>query len=342
MEVRSAEAAGISLYWPCALAFASSIAHAPVHCDSVVVCDAGIVLSLRVLESWPLSSLARVSFAIIIRMKWIQALLALLILCFPAKAAEDRVFIWTVVPQFSPTIVHRDWIPLLDALQQRTGYRFKLVPSDSFEFFEGGLLLGKFDFAYANPYQTLLAHRAQGYIPLVRDEQRRLTGILVVRKDSPLQRVDELAGQKIALAALNAFAVSLYMRALLTEKEGISFEPLYVGTHSNAYRQVLLGRTAACGGIYRTMNKESAAVRDNLRVIYEIPSTITHAVSAHPSVAVEVRKAVQRALLELSASEQGRRLLRAVFLPQPVAADYDRDYAPLQSLNLDSYVVLPD
>ena len=256
--------------------------------------------------------------------------------------AEERVYSWIVVPMFSPTVVHRDWGPLMKVLEQRTGYHFKLVTADSFNFFEKQIFNGNVDFAYANPYQTLIANRQQGYIPLVRDGQRRLTGILVVRKDSSLQQVKDIEGKKIVFASPNAFAVSLYMRAMLSEREGISFIADYVGTHSNAYRQVLLGRAAASGGIYRTLRKERPEVQENLRVIYEVPSTITHAVIANPKVAEEVRESVQKLLLELSATEKGQTLLNSIFLPQPIKADFERDYAPLNSLNLDKYVVLPE
>ncbi|VAW60340.1 hypothetical protein MNBD_GAMMA11-2579 [hydrothermal vent metagenome] len=287
-----------------------------------------------------LDSGIRIFCASLMKKRAISFLLCLSV--FQSAWAKDRVYSWTVVPQFSPTAVHRDWAPLLSVLEQKTGYRFLLVPADSFNFFETKLLKGKVDFAYANPYQTLLAHREQAYIPLIRDDKRRLTGILVVRKDSPLRQVKDVEGQKIAFASPNAFAVSLYMRALLSEKEKVSFIADYVGTHSNAYRQVLLGRAAASGGIYRTLHKERAEVQESLRVIYEIPSTITHAVISHPSVPEKVRNSVQQALLELAMNEEGQRLLDRVFLSQPVKADFDRDYGSLKSLKLDEYVVLPD
>ena len=253
-----------------------------------------------------------------------------------------RVYSWSVVPQFNPTRVHHDWQPFLYELEKRTGFKFKLIPADSFDFFESGIRAGRFDFIYANPYQTLLAHDKNEYTPLVRDEQRRLTGILVVRKDSPVQHVRELDGARIAFASPNAFAVSLYMRALLTEKFGIHFIADYVGSHSNAYRKVLLGRDLASGGVYRTLNRERPEVIENLRIIFEAPSTITHAISARSRLPQAVRDKVQQAILSMSRSEAGRKLLMPVFLPQPIAADFERDYAPLKALRLDDYVVWPE
>ncbi len=256
------------------------------------------------------------------------------------NSKDSSLYSWSVVPQFSPVAVHRDWTPLLQELTRRTGYRFRLQPASGFDEFESSLFNGDYDFVYANPYQTLLARREQGYQPLVRDEQRRLTGILVVRKDSPYKTPRDLDGKTLAFAAPNAFAVSLYMRAMLRQKEGIDFTPLWTGTHSNAYRHVLLGMADASGGVYRTLDKEPEAVRSLLRVVYTLPSTITHAVSAHPRVPEAVRQEVQLTLLELARSREGRALLEGVFLPQPVAADFERDYRPLEQLRLDDFVVM--
>ena len=275
----------------------------------------------------------------------------LLITAGPLSAAEatnaadidhsgaGRVYSWSVVPQFNPTRVHRDWQPFLHELEAISGLEFKLLPADSFRFFEDGIRKRRFDFIYANPYQTLQAHDQHGYTPLIRDKERNLTGILVVRKDSPVHQVEELDGGRIAFAAPNAFAVSLYMRALLTEKFGIHFVADYVGSHSNAYRKVLLGRDMASGGIYRTLNRERPEVIENLRIIYEAPSTITHAISALTRLPRSVRDKVQQSILAMAQTERGRKFLNPVFLPQPIVADFERDYAPLKQLNLDEYAV---
>ncbi len=265
-----------------------------------------------------------------------------------AQAPEDgaptaaRVYRWSVVPQFNPTRVHRDWQPFLSELETLTGLKFKLIPADSFDFFERGISKQSFDFIYANPYQVFLAYKKHGFTPLIRDEQRRLTGILVVRKDSPVQHVKELDGGRIAFAAPNAFAVSLYMRALLRQKFGINFVADFVGSHSNAYRKVLLGRDIASGGVYRTFNRERPEVIENLRVIYEAPSTITHAIAARTSLPQAIRDKVQQAVLRMAKTEAGRKLLDPVFLPQPIVADFERDYAPLAELHLDQFVVWPE
>jgi len=168
-----------------------------------------------------------------------------------------------------------------------------------------------------------------------------LSGILVVRSDSPLRGIAELKGASIAYPAPNAFGASLYMRALLGERFKIATEPVYVQTHVNAYRSVIRGDTPAAGGIRSTLEREPAEVRDKLRVLYETPATASHPVTAHPRVPPAVRMAVRAAMIKLAKTEAGMKMLDAVSLDALVEADYTQDYAPLEAFKLERFVVSP-
>ena len=252
---------------------------------------------------------------------------------------HSHIYTWSVVPQFTGLAIHRDWSPIIEYLNSHTPYRFNLKLYKSIPEFEKGFLAGETDFSYMNPYHAVMAKHAQGYRPILRDSSRKLTGILVVRKDSPYQQVQELNGTTIAFASPNAFAAALYMRALLAEEEKITITPYYAKTHSNAYRQVLLGQTAAAGGVYRTLHKERPEVAENLRVIFTTPSTPSHPVTAHPRVPKQVVSAVQAQFAAMYADPAYQPLLKAILIPKPINADFNRDYRFLEDLHLESYVV---
>lgn len=252
---------------------------------------------------------------------------------------QTQTYTWAVVPQFTALAVHRDWTPILRHIQEATGISLTLVIQENIPGFEVNFLAGKPDFAYMNPYHAVMAHRAQGYIPLIRDQKRKLTGILVVHKDSPYQQVADLDNKIIAFPAPNAFAAALYMRALLREQEGIAFEPRYTSTHSNSYRHVLFGKADAGGGVFRTLRKEQPEVEENLRVLFRTPTTPSHPLTVHPRVPAEIRAAVTEAIIGISEQASGQELLNAVLLPQPVKANYAADYQPLEALKLEKYIV---
>ena len=277
-------------------------------------------------------------------MLWFR-LLALILLIFFITAsfkkslAQERVFTIGVVPQFTPVEIYERWGPLVKELENRTSLKFELKTYKSIPEFEKAFLKGELDFVFMNPYHQVMAYKAQKYIPLLRDKTP-LTGILVVRRDSPVKEVKDLDGKVIAFPAPNAFAASLYMRALLTENFKISFTPEYVKTHDNVYRQVILGKAQAGGGVNNTFLRQPEEVKRELRVLYETPSAAPHPLSVHPRVPKEVRDKVKKAILDMANEPSMKALLDRVQMPNPVPADYALDYKPLEKLNLEKYVVV--
>ena len=277
------------------------------------------------------------------RRHWLQALAGTAALAASGARAEDRddrvAFSVAIVPQFPAAELHRDWMPLLERLGRDTGLTLTLKLAPNIPRFETEVMLGSPDFAFMNPYHAVMASRAQGYVPLVHDT-KLLTGILVVPKADPIKSLAELDGKELAFPAPNAFGASLWMRALLAERERIRITPAYVQTHSNVYRQVIRGKAAAGGGVNNTLLQESDEVRASLRVLFETPGVAPHPLSAHPRVPTRVRQALTDAFLQLAAEPAGQTLLKNVAMPRPVPADYARDYRPLEQYRLERYVVL--
>lgn len=255
------------------------------------------------------------------------------------SAAGADGYVLTVVPRLSAQATHHDWAPFAERLARelRTPIRLKL--HRNFIEFENDVRQGRADLVYMNPYHQMLFHQAPGYVPLVRDGAQPLRGVLVVRKDAPIKTLADLRDKEIGFSHPNAFAASLYLRALLTQREQLRFTPRYLTTHTNVYRHVLLGEVAGGGGVSTTLAKEPAEVRARLRVLYTTPGVASHPLSAHPRVPPATRAAVVRAVLHMARDADGRRLLEAVGLSKPVAADYARDYAPLERLRLERFYV---
>ena len=271
-------------------------------------------------------------------MKWV--LITLLILNFHSVSAEEqhKSFNFAVVPQLPALTLHKHWKPFLDRLTDLTGYKFNLVIHPSIPSFESDLYHGNPDFAYMNPYTQVLVKKSLGYTPIIRDQKRKLSGILVVRADSKIQSLKELDGKTLAFPSPNAFAASLYMRALLIEKEKLEIKPVYVNTHANVYRTVIHGQTPAGGGVNKTFLTESDAVKEQLRILYTTPSVAPHPIGVHPRVDRKITSDIQSAILSMTKKESDRKILSDIHIPTPIAADYQRDYLPLEDLNLDRYI----
>ena len=257
-----------------------------------------------------------------------------------AVAQEKKVYILAVVPQFTPSEVHRSWSPIVEKLSRKTGQQFEIKIYPSIPKFETAFLNGEIDLVFMNPYHAVMAKRAQGYIPLVRDDANRLIGILLVQRDSPIKSIKELNGKALAFPAPNSFAASLYMRALLAEQEKISITPLYLKTHSNVYRHVIMGEAVAGAGVNNTLKREPPEVQAQLRLLFETPGVPSHPVVAHPRVPEGLRQTVTNTLLEMQNDPTGQKLLTDIQMPKPVRADYAKDYQPLEKLGLEKYLVI--
>ncbi len=253
--------------------------------------------------------------------------------CLGTPGAKP-VYSVDIVPQRTVLDTFSTWSRLLQRLGEKSGLCFQLNISDNFPDFELGIVNGVPDFVYMNPYHETMAKRAAGYLPLVRDGTYELTGVLVVRRDSPIQDLRELDGKDIAFPAKRAFVASLLLRGYL-KKLGISFTPKYVGSHGNAYRTVLMGDAAAAGGANTTFNREPTALRNELRVLYETPASMPHPLAAHPRVPEQTREAMITSLLRMAQDPETQPLLDEIQIPHPVRADYIRDYRHLEALDLE-------
>ena len=252
-----------------------------------------------------------------------------------ANAAEFRV---GVVPQFTTQKINDVWTPLLQALSRETGDSYILEIEPDITRFEYAFERGEYDFAYLNPWHAVVANRQQGYVPVLRDGARSLTGILVVKADSEIESVAQLHSPEIAFPSPNALGASLLMRTELAIEHGIEVIPLHVRTHPSVYLNVALGKSIAGGGVMRTLLAQPQSVQNQLKVIYETRKVAPHPLVAHPRVEVEAVERLRSAALKLATTAKGAALFAAVPMASPVPADI-ADYAPLTQWRLEEFYV---
>ena len=255
-----------------------------------------------------------------------------------AHAEKKQTYTIGIVPQFEIRHIRKIWNPIIKEIEKNTGYKLKLIGSPTIPDFEREFNAGHFDFAYMNPYHILLARDSQGYIPLVRDNGRKLHGILVVRQNSGINSVKDLDGKKIAFPAPNALGASLLMRANLSNDYKIKFRPVYVKTHSSVYLNVAVKQTAAGGGVQKTLNQQRDNIKGALKILHKTPSVAPHPLAAHPRVPAEVREKIKNTFLLLGENAIGRSLLAKIPMKKVGEATMS-DYTPLNKFNLEKFYV---
>ena len=225
--------------------------------------------------------------------------------------AQAREYTFGIVPQQSSAKIARLWGPILANLHETTGIKLKLVTARDIPTFEQRLTTGEYDFAYMNPYHFTVYSNSPGYVAIARQRDKSIRGIMVVRKDSALTTLEELAETTLAFPSPAAFAASILTRAEFYSRD-IAFTPRYVSSHDSVYLAVARGLVPAGGGVMRTFNNTDPAVREQLRIFWKTPSYTPHAFAAHPGVPQQDRQKLQQALAELDTTEAGRALLAAI------------------------------
>ena len=255
--------------------------------------------------------------------------------CLGDPQSKNR-FTFEVVPQFPPSVIFTTWGSLLDRIGKKSGICFELIVPHDIPEFESDLSRGRADFIYANPYHFLVAQKKQKYSPLLAEGKNLLSGLIVQKASNPISSLKSLDGKEIAFPSPNAFGASLLVRAELAKK-GIKIQPVFVATHSNVYRSVIVGDTAAGGGLSSTLESEPKEIQDRLKVIYKTKEFTPHPIAARPTVPSNIRSAFLNSFLSCTEEESCKKDLAAVGIKNPKKVTVD-DYKNIEMLNLEKFI----
>lgn len=250
----------------------------------------------------------------------------------PAAANSSGELTVGIVPQQSATALAASWIPMLSEAAKRAGIRLAFRTASDIPTFEERLKRGEYDIAYMNPYHYTVFSKAPGYHAFARERDRKLVGIIVVAKDSPLQELGELSGKEVVFPAPAAFAASILPRAEFARKN-ISIQARYVNSHDSVYRTVAQGTFAAGGGIKRTLESIDPAISARLRILATTPAYMPHAFAAHPRVDQATIDKLSAVLFAFHNDENGRQLLEHLSF-KGIEAAQDKDWDEIRRLKI--------
>lgn len=251
----------------------------------------------------------------------------------PHPAPDAPRYTFGFVPQQSSTELVRAWAPILAYLSAKTGYRLVVETARDIPTFEERLAGGAYDFAYISPYTYTVVHRGPAaYTAFAKEKDRKLTGIVVVRQDSPYGDLKQLAGKTVAFPSTMAIAASIIPRAHF-ESRGIPVTPVYVSSHESVYLAVAKGLHPAGGGVRRTFDTLAEPVRGQLRILWTTPGYTPHPFAAHRRVPGPVVQRLRDAMIGMSGDPSAKLLLDRVAIAGFAAAT-DAEYDDIRALKV--------
>ena len=259
-------------------------------------------------------------------------LLAFVLIFSSSVIGAKRILTFGVVPQQSASKLARLWTPVLDHINTHTGLDVRFRTAPDIPAFEQRLATGEYDLAYMNPYHYTVFHEKPGYQALAKARDKRIKGIMVVRKDSGITDLAELNNTSLAFPAPAAFAASILTRARLSEL-GVNYQPKYVSSHDSVYRAVAKGLYPAGGGVIRTFRNVAPEIQEQLKVLWTTEGYTPHAIAAHPRLSTEDFTKVQQALVAMEQDSKGKELLESIKIKGFEDAT-DSDWNDVRSLNI--------
>jgi phosphonate transport system substrate-binding protein len=197
----------------------------------------------------------------------------------PAEPSPRQRF--GVVSVYTPRVMYLKYQPLTNYLESATGNPWDLVLVASYEKEVEDLCAGKLTMAYLGPYTYARARAACPVIPVAKLYTRgkpTYRGLIMVRVDSKLQRVEDLAGKAFGFGEPMSTASCLVARAMLEDaglRVGVNLACRHYSHHEQAARAVLLGEVDACA--VRDIVGEKFVARQALRILArsdEIPNFV--------------------------------------------------------------------
>jgi len=259
---------------------------------------------------------------------FIASFTVIVLLLFKSVAVANELILG-VVPQQSVVKLTRIWSPLAKLLSSELNVPVKLHGSADISVFESRLVAREFDIAYVNPKQYVLSKKTSNFRVLAREKDKKLQGIIVVRKNSQLRSLDELSGKNIVFPK-HAFAADLITRAYL-KKQGIPHISHFAPTHDAAYSLVALGKMDAAGGVVRTFNSQNQRIKENLIVFKKLDGLTPHAFIVNPQLNETMQAKIQSVLLKLQNEKIGQTFLQAMGFNSLVKAD-DSEWNDIREL----------
>lgn len=240
----------------------------------------------------------------------------LVALTMPAISGAQEPLVLGVHPFLSTTELHKRFTPLAEYLGRELGRPVEIRVNSSYESHVESIGTGQVDLAFMGPAAYVKLIDKYGEIPLLAAFEtttgRTFTGIIFVKKGSPIKTLAQLKGKSFAFGPAPSTMTNLVPHYMLLEA-GLDLQDLgsseFLTNHENIVLGVLAGRY------------DAGAVKDDIFNQYEPQGLQALAVSDPMFDHIFVAKAtlpkgtvrkISEILLSLKNSEEGRRSLAAI------------------------------
>ncbi|MFN2337640.1 MAG: phosphate/phosphite/phosphonate ABC transporter substrate-binding protein [Gammaproteobacteria bacterium] len=234
-----------------------------------------------------------------------QSVVAMMLLGLlaPAHAASGPGLVFAVHPYDTPSRLVSRFQPICDYLGAQLNRPVELYITTSYEDQVRKIAKDEVDIAYMGPSPYLRAHdryaEGERRVQLVAAEPP-YQGAILVRRDSGIREIGDLAGKPFAFGAYQSFAGHYMPRAIMMKAE-ITLADLkdysFLGRHERVVLSVLHGDFDA-GATARGIAEKYLDRDPGLRILAITPPLPPLAIVARPGLDADTVKALRQALVD--------------------------------------------
>lgn len=224
-----------------------------------------------------------------------------------AAKTEARPLQMGVLPYLSSERLFQVFLPMKDYLEAQLKRRIVLSTAPDFKTYTQRAAHGDYDIYQTAPHFALLAETEQGYRRVSR-LTRELDGDVIVRRDSPAQRVEDLRGRIVITP--DALAITSLLGEQLLKEHGFTPGKDYrlerTTSHNNAIMTVYRREADAALTSAAVFEQLAPEIKRELRVLTKTSMVPHMMVMAHPRLSAAEYAQLKRALLAFTREGPGR------------------------------------
>jgi phosphonate transport system substrate-binding protein len=268
------------------------------------------------------------------RLFYVQPTLAVVACLFAAgavRAAETPTYHFSPVNQYNLKVSASIWNPIIRYVSQKSGIRLNLKLGRTSTDTTSYVLTREVDFAFTN--HLFSPERVKmGWTVFGRRNAPPVRAQIVVPADSPVTRLEQLAGAPVAFPGPEAMVGYKIPYAQLVRRK-IPVDAIYAGNMDAVFAQLFAGKVTAAGANSQLVQNYQRREHKAFRVLWSSEPFNDLALMASPRVPAAHVRAVARAFIGMDKDPEGRRILAEATelvhaqAPLSFVAASDADYA---------------
>jgi phosphonate transport system substrate-binding protein len=227
------------------------------------------------------------------------------------------------------------WTELVATISSKSALDLSYEPSTSQLDFELKLAKGYFDLAYMSPIQFVSANQQGVYKALAKRKSQPAKGLVVARKDSNIKSLRDFNDKILAFPGLLGFSNSIIPRHSL-QRLNIKVKPHFTASPLLALQLVLEGKLLGAAGNQESLELLPPAEREQLYIVWDTPGFTPHAFARHSRMPFYTQIRLQKALVGLIKSPEGKQLLPKIHINNGFETAKDSDWDDVAQINVPS------